>query len=120
MTEEDHQHKSPANLSHFRYIRIGAVNSYNISTKFAKISLNNGFLSKNDDIIIMGTKNDTYVHQRADIIKFNGKKVDKTPRGTKKEIIIIELKINEPILGNSMEKVYIFTDKTYKSQKYTF
>lgn len=120
MTEEDHQHKSPSNLSHYRYIRLGAVNSYNTSTQFAKISLNNGFLSKNDDIIIMGIKNDTYVHQRAEIIKFNGKKVDKTPRGAKKENVTIELKINEPIFGNSMEKVYIFTDKTYKSQKYTF
>lgn len=120
MTEEDHQHKSPANLSHFRYIKVGAVVSYNRSTKFAEISLNNGFLSNNDDIIIMGEKNDTYVHQRADLIKFKGKKVDKTPRGTKKEITMIELKLNEPVLGNSQEKVYIFTDKTYKSQKYTF
>jgi putative protease len=27
MIEEDHQHKSPANLSHYRYIRIGNINA---------------------------------------------------------------------------------------------
>ncbi|MHA1354418.1 MAG: peptidase U32 family protein, partial [Candidatus Heimdallarchaeota archaeon] len=113
MTEEDHQHKSPANLSHYRYIKVGNVISYHKSTGFAEISLNNGYIITHDDIIIMGTNIDTYVHQRANVLRFKGKDVKKTPRGTKKEKVIVELKLEEPILGNNLEKVYIFTDKTY-------
>ncbi|MHA1499828.1 MAG: peptidase U32 family protein [Promethearchaeota archaeon] len=113
MTEEDHQHKSPANLSHYRYIKVGNIKSYHQSTGFAEISLNNGYIITRDDIIIMGTNIDTYVHQRANVLRFKGKDVKKTPRGTKKEKVIVELKIEEPILGNNLEKVYIFTDKTY-------
>ncbi|MHA1671210.1 MAG: peptidase U32 family protein [Promethearchaeota archaeon] len=119
MTEEDHQHKSPANLSHYRYIKVGTVKSYDKSTGLAEISLNNGYISINDDIIIMGTKNDTYLHQRADVLRFKGKYAKKTPRGTKNETVTVELKLEEPILGNSMEKVYIFTDKTYYKKQYS-
>ena len=119
MTEEDHQHKSPANLSHYRYIRVGTIRSYNKSSRFAEIELNNGYITNGDDIIILGKKNDTYVHQQAEIIKYKSKKVEKTPRGTKKENVIVELKLNEPIEGNSIEKVYIFTDKTYYKKEYS-
>ena len=65
MTEEDHQHKSPANLLHFRYIRLGAVEKYDPGNKCAFISLNNGYLTKNDDVIIKGKNTDTYLHQKA-------------------------------------------------------
>ena len=119
MTEEDHQHKSPANLSHYRYIRVGNVKSYNKSLGFAEIVLNNGYITNNDDIIILEKKNDTYVHQRAEVIKYQGNMVEKTPRGTKKENIIVELKIDKPIEGNPIEKVYIFTDKTYYKKEYS-
>jgi putative protease len=54
VTEEDHQHKSPSNLSHFRYIKVGKVEQFNKQTGYASLSINNGFLTKNDDIIIMG------------------------------------------------------------------
>ncbi|MFX0073467.1 MAG: peptidase U32 family protein, partial [Candidatus Hermodarchaeota archaeon] len=116
--EEDHQHKSPSNLSHFRYIRIGNVKDYDHNNKTSYITLDNGYLSKNDEIIIMGKDTDTYIHQTADFIKFNGKFVKKTPRGTKNRNISIELKTNKPTLGNGKEKLYVFTEKTYKKRNY--
>ena len=119
MTEEDHQHKSPANLSHFRYIRVGNINAYDEASGFAEISLDNGYIVLNDDIIIMGKKNDTYVHQKAKLLRYKGNDVERTPRGTKKENIMIELKLDEPIIGNPIEKVYIFTEKTYFKKEYS-
>jgi hypothetical protein len=86
---------------------------------FAEISLNNGYITLNDDIIIMGKQNDTYVHQNAKFLRYKEKEVGKTPRGTKKENVIIELKLEEPIIGNPTEKVYIFTDKTYFKKEYS-
>jgi len=113
MTEEDHQHKSPANLSHFRYIRLGVVEEYNPKNNCAFISLNNGYLTKNDDVIIMGKNTDTYLHQKAKQIYYNGKLVDKTPRGTAKNKISIELHVDGEVIGNGEDTIYIFTDKTY-------
>jgi len=111
MTEEDHQHKSPSNLSHFRYIKVGQVENY--TKDYAKISLDNGYLSKNDDLIIMGNNTDTYIHQKAEFIKFKEKQVNKTPRGTKEKPIFVKLRINGKAIGNGEDKIYIFTDKTY-------
>ena len=111
MTEEDHQHKSPSNLSHFRYIKVGQVENY--TKDYAKISLDNGYLTKNDDIIIMGNNTDTYIHQKAEVIKFKEKQVNKTPRGTKEKPIFVKLRINGKAIGNGEDKIYIFTDKTY-------
>ncbi|MFX1277311.1 MAG: peptidase U32 family protein [Promethearchaeota archaeon] len=113
VTEEDQQHKSPANLSHYRYIKIGRVEKYLPEKKTVEISLNNGYLSKNDDLIIMGKNTDTYIHQKGNSIKHNGKIVDKSPRGTKSKEIIIELEIKNEAKGNGQDKVYIFTDRTY-------
>jgi len=113
VTEEDQQHKSPSNLSHYRYIKIGQVEGYNPEKNIIHVSLNNGYLTKNDDIIIMGNTTDTYIHQKANFIFFNGKKVDKTPRGTKEKKILVELKINEPAIGDGRDKVYLFTNRTY-------
>ena len=111
MTEEDHQHKSPSNLSHFRYIKVGQVEDY--TKDFAKISLDNGYLTKNDDLIIMGNNTDTYIHQKAEVIKFKEKQVNKTPRGTKEKPIFVKLRINGKAIGNGEDKIYIFTNKTY-------
>ncbi|MFX1257497.1 MAG: peptidase U32 family protein [Promethearchaeota archaeon] len=119
VTEEDHQHNYPANLSHFRYIKIGQIEEYIPETKMAIISLNNGYLSKNDDIIIMGKNTDTYIHQKADIIKYDGTLVKKTPKGTKKKKILIELIMKEPAIGNGKDKLYIFTNKTYWKKTYS-
>ena len=111
MTEEDHQHKSPSNLSHFRYIKVGQVEDY--TKDYAKISLDNGYLTKNDDLIIMGNNTDTYIHQKAEVIKFKEKQVNKTPRGTKEKPIFVKLRINGKAIGNGEDKIYIFTNKTY-------
>ncbi|MHA2287554.1 MAG: peptidase U32 family protein [Promethearchaeota archaeon] len=119
VTEEDHQHKSPANLSHFRYIRLGVVEEYYPKQNYALVSLNNGYLTKNDDVIIMGKNTDTYLHQKANQIFYNGKSVEKTPRGTAKHKINIKLQVKGDVIGNGEDTIYIFTDKTYKSKKYS-
>jgi putative protease len=119
ITEEDHQHKSPANLSHFRYIRLGKIEKYDPENSVALISLNNGYLTKNDDIIVMGNNTDTYLHQKAKQIIYNGKSVDRTPQGTKKQNINISLKLDGEVVGNGEDLIYIFTDKTYKLKKYS-
>lgn len=119
MTEEDHQHKSPSNLSHYRYIRVGQIEKYDTFSKTAKVSLNNGYLRKNDDIIIMGRNSDTYIHQKANNIKYNGNNVRKTPRGTRKNKIIIELPVNDKVEENGVDKLYIFTNRTYYKKDYS-
>ena len=118
-TEEANQHKSPSNLSHYRYIKVGQIENYQEDENIAIVSLDNGYLSKNDDIIIMGVNTDTYIHQRANWIRYNGNLLKKTPRGTKKKKIFIELEIEDSVIGNGEDKLYIFTDKTYKKQSYT-
>ncbi|MFX1320954.1 MAG: peptidase U32 family protein [Promethearchaeota archaeon] len=119
VTEEDHQYKSPANLSHFRYIEVGQIEDYNQNTGYATISLYNGYLSNGDDLIIMGKNTDTYIHQRADEIKYQGKLVNRSPRGTKNKEITIELKLHDNIISKGKDKIYVFTDKTYKKKKYS-
>ncbi|KKN07589.1 hypothetical protein LCGC14_1065350 [marine sediment metagenome] len=116
VTEEDHQHKSPTNLSHYRYIEVGWVEEFDPITKYASISLDNGYLSLNDDLILMGKKTDTYVHQKAKKIKYKGNIVKKTPRGTKNKKVLIELKVEDVVLGNGQDKIYVFTDKTYGNE----
>jgi putative protease len=119
MTEEDHQHRSPTNLSHFRYIKVGQIENYNKNTNFSSVSLDNGYLSIDDDIIIMAKDTDTYVHQKVHKVIYRGKEVKKTPRGTKNKKISVELKVNDKVIGNGKDKVYVFTDKTYGKKKYS-
>ena len=119
ITEEDHQHKSPTNLSHYRYIKVGQIKKYDQNTGFTAVSLDNGYLSINDDIIIMGKNTDTYIHQEVEKIKHKEKIVDKSPRGTKNKQVIIELEVNDEVVGNGQDKVYVFTDKTYQKKKYS-
>jgi putative protease len=119
VTEDDHQHKSPTNLSHFRYIRIGQIDKYDPDTKYAVISLDNGLLTKNDDLIIMGKDTDTYIHQKASEIRFQSKIVSKTPRGKRDKKVLIELKIDDTPIGEGRDKIYVFTDKTYDKKEYT-
>jgi len=119
MTEEDHQHKSPTNLSHYRYIKVGQIKKFNQRTGFANITLDNGYLTQNDDIIIMGNNTDTYIHQKAEIIKFKEKKVKKTPRGTKEKPLLADLKVDGKVVSNGEDKIYVFTDRTYKKRNYS-
>ena len=61
----------------------------------------------------MFNNKDTYIHQKAEFIKFKEKQVSKTPRGTKEKPIFAKLRINGKAIGNGEDKIYIFTDKTY-------
>ena len=119
MTEEDHQHKSPSNLSHYRYIKVGQIKKFNQRTGFVIIILDNGLLTQNDDIIIMGNNTDTYIHQKAKIIKLKDKIVKKTPRGTKEKPLLVELRINGKVINNGEDYIYVFTDRTYKKRNYS-
>ena len=119
MTEEDHQHKSPSNLSHYRYIKVGQIVGYNTNTGFVSLSLDNGYLNINDDIIIMGKTTNTYIHQKVKKMKYKEKIVNKSPRGTKNNHIILELEVSDKVVGNGIHKLYVFTDKTYKKKKYS-
>jgi putative protease len=119
MTEEDHQHNYPYNLSHYRYIEVGHVKTYNPETKLAEIVLNNGYLEKGADVIIMGEKTDTYLHQDGEIIIQNGKKVEKSQRGSKEEPITVKMKVEKAPEENGRDHVYIFTDETYEKQEYS-
>ena len=119
MTEEDHQHRSPTNLSHYRYIKVGSIDDYDKNTGFATLSLDNGYLSQNDDIIIMGKETDTYNHQNINTMIYQQKIVKKTPRGTKDRTVVVDLKVNDNVVGNGLDKIYVFTDKTYHKRKYS-
>jgi len=119
MTEEDHQHNYPYNLSHYRYIEVGHIKEYNPHTKLAKVILDNGYIEKGADVIIMGRDTDTYIHQEAQIIIYQGDKVEKSPRGTEDKNVIVKMRVNKPIENNGSDNVYIFTDETYEKQEYS-
>jgi len=119
MTADDHQHNYPYNLSHYRYIKVGKITNYNSHSELANVMLNNGYITKGDDLIIMGKMTETYIHQDAELMKYRGKDIDKTPRGTKNEPINVKLKLKMPAEGKGKDKVYIFTNKTYEKQEYS-
>jgi hypothetical protein len=85
----------------------------------ATILLDNGYIGINSDVVIMGKRSDTYIHQQKNVLKYKGKIVDMTPRGTKKNNITIKMKVNDIPETQGFDKVYIFTNKTYKRQKYS-
>lgn len=119
VTEEDHQHKSPANLSHFRYIEVGQIEEFNQNTGYAIVTLYNGYLSNSHDLIIMSKNTDTYIHQHANEMKYQGKMVKKSPRGTKIKKVTIKLKVKDTPTGGGQDKIFVFTDETYKKKKYS-
>ncbi len=120
-TPEDQQHNYPANLSHYRYIKIGIIDNFNPETKFANISLFNGSLKENDDVIILGRETNTYIHQNINKLRYKGEIVKRTPKASKNNIIKAELKIldeNEAPIGKGEDKIFIFTNKTYEKKSY--
>ncbi|MBD3212127.1 MAG: U32 family peptidase [Candidatus Lokiarchaeota archaeon] len=118
-TEKDHQHNYPYNLSHYRYIKVGKIIDYNANNQMATILLDNGYMEKNSDVIIMGKSSDTYIHQQKNVLKYKGKIIKRTPRGTKKDKIYVKMKVNDVPETQGVDKVYIFTNKTYKKQSYS-
>ncbi len=119
MTEEDHQHNYPYNLSHYRYIKVGEIINYDDKSRLATIKINNGYIERGADVIIMGRKTDTYIHQNALHILYNNKKVKKSPRGTHNDPILIEMRLEKPLNQNGKNNVYVFTNRTYSKQKYS-
>ncbi|NVM53282.1 MAG: U32 family peptidase [Candidatus Helarchaeota archaeon] len=115
-TEKDHQHKSPSNLSHFRMIQLGTVTHYSPDSQTATIDLTNGKLRVGDEITIMGTKkSETYFHQILKSIMIDGKNVTITPPATLDTLLSVDLHMNEHV--NPDDKIYIFTDKTYRHRR---
>lgn len=115
-TEEDQQHKSPANLSHWRMIKLGTIETPSDQSNTAQVLLTNGTLRVGDEIYIIGTKSsNTYFHQSIQTIKSNGNPIEITPPGTLNNPIEIELSFQE--LVSSRDGIYVFTDKTYIKRK---
>ncbi|MFX1296603.1 MAG: peptidase U32 family protein [Promethearchaeota archaeon] len=115
-TEKDHQHKAPSNLSHFRMIKLGTIQSYSPKLQTATLHLTNGKLRAGDEIIIIGSKvSNTYFHQILQLIHMNGKNVSITPPATMQSPITVEIHVSAPVTPN--DKIYIFTDKTYKKHR---
>lgn len=121
VTEVDHQHKSPTNLSHWRLIEMGCVIEY--STKEgrdnkAKIRLTNGILKRGQEVLVMGnSESDTYFHQKIRKIESNsGKFINETRKATEEKPINVWINVEEPVRQNKLDSIYIFTDRTYKNR----
>jgi putative protease len=115
-TEKDQQHKSPSNLSHFRLIKLGTIDTYSPETKIANIHLTNGKLRVGEEIIVMGPKkSETYFRQSLTSIVLDGKQVELTPPAFSNNPITVNLEMKEPPkLGDN---IYVFTDETYRHRR---
>ncbi len=116
---KDSQLRSPANISHFRYIEMGKIISY-FPTNVAKIQLTNGTLKIDDEIIVMSTDNihDTYFTQKITDIQNEGKNILITQRATKNHPQIITIKMNQKAYGDKIDTIFKFTDETYKKPEF--
>jgi putative protease len=114
-TEDDQQHKSPANLSHWRMIKLGTVESASDQSNTARILLRNGILRVGDEIIVMGSKTSrTYFHQLIQTLKLNGNPITITPPARQEEPVSVEIQFQKPVLVE--DGIYLFTDRTYKKR----
>ncbi|MCP4760648.1 MAG: U32 family peptidase [archaeon] len=119
VTEEDQQHRSPTNLSHWRLIKMGDIIGYSKKdkkNKKAKIKLTNGILKNGLDLLIKGnSESETYFHQKIRNIELNnGQKVNVTKKATEQNPLNVWININKPVRSNKTDSIFIFTDKTYK------
>jgi putative protease len=115
-TELDQQHQSPANLSHFRLIKLGTIEEYLPESHSARIYLTNGRLQVGDDLIVMGPKgSDTYFHQILQSITLENSTVSCTPPALENAPLNVTIELNEP--AQAGDHIYIFTDKTYHHRK---
>jgi putative protease len=117
-TEEDQQHKSPTNLSHWRLIKLGIIEKMTKNEKRAMILLNNGFLKNGMDVVIEGSEgSETYFHQTIKNLDVNGDKSNSTRTGTESNPIEVLFDIDEPVNINRLDNVYFFTEKTYEHRE---
>jgi putative protease len=117
-TEQDQQHKSPTNLSHWRLIKMGSFESYDPKTKMGTAFIDNGVLKKGMDVLIEGLgKSDTYFHQTVNEIEYKNKKVEETPKGLEKSPFRVNIKLNEPVKAENQDGIFIFTEETFESRE---
>ena len=114
-TDEDIEHDIRGNVSHHRQIEIGYVNDYFSKQMVAKIVMTNGRLKLDYDIFFIGAGSDTYFHQEVKSMRIKGKNITETPIASKKNHVLISMKVNEPVKEN--DRVFFFTDKTYENFK---
>lgn len=117
-TQEDQQHKSPTNLSHWRLIKMGSIISYSKKDKRAKVELNNGILREGMVVNIQGgPDSETYFNQTIKFIEVNGKSVQSTEKGLENNPIEVWINIDESVRSNKQDHIYIFTERTYKHRQ---
>jgi putative protease len=117
-TQEDQQHKSPTNLSHWRMIKLGPILEYSKSSKRAKVLLENGSIQNGLWVLVEGDdESDTYFHQIIKYIEFDGKKIFATKNASEKKPIYVWINMEKPVLDNKKDSLYVFTDKTYGNRE---
>jgi len=104
------ERKWAGNISEYRKTEIGKVLSYYPEKKAAKILLTSGKLRLNDEIFIIGTHTDTFVHQKISSIQIKQKKnLTETPLVTNKDNrIAVGIKVEAPVKKN--DKIYILVN----------
>ena len=89
------------NISDFRKIEIGKVISYFPEKTAAKIILTKGKLKLGDEIFIIGTHTDTYLHQNIQSIQIKQKKnLTETPHASKNNTITVGILVDRPVKKN--------------------
>ncbi|WP_457559313.1 peptidase U32 family protein [Candidatus Harpocratesius sp.] len=118
-SEKDSQLNSPANISHYRYIKMGEI-IHQYPTNAVRIRLINGSLKIGDEIIVMSAKSggETYFKQKIHDIRVDGKDINKTNSATSHSPIEITTKFDNPINVDWQDSIYKFTDETYQAKKH--
>ncbi len=117
-TQEDQQHQSPTNLSHWRPIKMGHFEDYDQKTGYGTAYIDNGMLKKGMDIMIEGSKDsDTYFHQIIEEMIYKNKKVEETPKGLEKSPFRVQIKLDKPVNGNNIDEIFVFTEETYENRE---
>ncbi|MHA1796020.1 MAG: U32 family peptidase [Promethearchaeota archaeon] len=114
-SEKDSQLNSPANISHFRYIKMGEI-VQSFPTNAVKIRLFNGTLKVGDEIIVMSTKKggETYFTQKIKDIRIENKDVTKTAPATINSPVEITCKFDNATSVEWQDAIFKFTDETYQ------
>jgi putative protease len=116
-TASDSQLSSPANVSHYRYIEMGRIQTVFPKSGAVAFDLKNGTLKIGDEVIVMSIDKqyDTYFRQVVRDIRMNGEPVSITERGTEGKPIPITITLDEVVNGDGVDAIFKFTDETYKS-----
>ncbi|MBD3350241.1 MAG: U32 family peptidase [Candidatus Lokiarchaeota archaeon] len=117
-TQEDQQHVSPTNLSHWRLIELGQVLTYSKTENKAKVLLRNGRLKEGMRILLQGgTRSDTYFHQTIKLIEYKNHRVKSTRKASYNSPVVVWINAEEQMQSKKRDKLYIFTNKTYRHRK---